>query len=501
MQLSMWMIANQLMDFDIELNIQKDTPIVLRSARRAYATDCVHVMPDGKDVICTGEGGKILIKDIKIEYAFEIIQSIFDTYDIWDASIQKAAAKNDFQAVIDASWHAFHSPITLLNEDLKVLAMTSSVDMNNDEEWNYLEKHGYSSFQAIESINNDAEWRKHYSKVGAQRFHFPDKRKLSNCISAAVVHDNVRYGRVCVLEKNRPLNEGDMQLLNHLVRAIAPHLCLYYLKSTNSNSYNVFLEMLKGHRAKKQVFENRMTYRHWSQRDTYVIVSVDFQNDPGTMRMCVQRLSQKMPQAELTLIKNQIVLIINKTKDDYEKGLQIIEKMVADCNKYAGISLPFESLTWIQYYYRQATEAIRFGQYFSQRNPDLQKHVFEFYDYAVDCLLEIASGKNCSQLCACNPDAVKLSRECYPNGSDERLNTLYTYLKNDCSPSKTSQEMHLHKNTLLYRLKKITDSLSYPLEDKYSRDYLFLSLRVFGIYQMKYPKLLQRFQKNDLDQD
>ncbi len=502
MQLSMWMIANQLANFDIETDIQKDAPIVLRSARRAYATECVHVMPTGNDVLCTGDGGKILIRDIEIEYAFEIIQSIFDTYDAWNADILRSAAHNDFQAIVNDSWHAFHSPIVLLNEDFKVLAMTESTDMGgSDEEWAYLKENGYSSYRAIKNITQDGEWRKHRGKIDAQRFHFPDKKKMSSCISAAVIHDNVRYGRINVLEKDRPLNEGDMQLLSHLARTVAPYLSLYYMKDANSESYNVFLEMLKGHHTEKRVFETRMAYKQWSQSDTYVVMVIDFRGDRSVMRMCVQQLSAQLPHTELTLLEDHVIAIVNKTRDDYERIRRIIENMVVNCDKYLGVSLPFEGLTWVQHYYHQAAAAIQYGICFQNSNPAREGSVFEFYDYAADYLYETASGNDCAQLCACSPDAVSLVRESYRDGNDERSNTLYIYLKNDCSLSRTAQEMHLHKNTLLYRLKKIMDSLQYPTEDKYSRDYLYGSLRLLWLYQLKYPKLLARFCENELDQD
>ena len=43
MKLSMWMIANRLSSLDIELDIREDAPVILNSARRAYATNCVWV--------------------------------------------------------------------------------------------------------------------------------------------------------------------------------------------------------------------------------------------------------------------------------------------------------------------------------------------------------------------------------------------------------------------------------------------------------------------------
>ncbi len=43
MKLNLWMIANRLSALEPELHISGNAPAVLSSARRAYATNCVHV--------------------------------------------------------------------------------------------------------------------------------------------------------------------------------------------------------------------------------------------------------------------------------------------------------------------------------------------------------------------------------------------------------------------------------------------------------------------------
>ena len=59
MKLSMWMIANRLSSFDLEVHIDDKAPAVLNSARLAYATNCVHVYEEKNYVVCNGEGNII----------------------------------------------------------------------------------------------------------------------------------------------------------------------------------------------------------------------------------------------------------------------------------------------------------------------------------------------------------------------------------------------------------------------------------------------------------
>lgn len=491
MRLSMWMIANQLINFDIETDIQKNAPVNLRSARRAYATECVHVYQRGKDVVCCSDDGAITIKDIDIGYAFEIIQSIFDTYDDWSNSILESAAQSDFQTVVDDSWHAFHSPITLLNSDFKVLAMSSREDLGEmDEEWRYLKENGFSSIQAIKDINKDRDWLRKRSKSDAQRFHFSNKKKLSNCLSVSVVYDNVIYGRINVLEKDRMLNEGDVQLLNHLSRGIAPYLNLYYVNHLNLSSHNVFYEMLRGRQPDRRAFENRLGYKQWMDSDTFMVMVIDFEGADSMMHVCMEQLDSPILSTELVIYHHSLVAILNKTRNDWEKSRKELTEVAERCDRPVGVSLPFERLGWLEYYYRQACAAMRYGEMFGGGG----KHMcYKFYDYAILYLMETASGKKHDQLCACHPDVVRMIRESCREGEDERLNTLYVYLRNDCSPTRTSQQLYLHRNTLLYRLKKIMDELEFPIEQKQDKDYMLFSIQMMRLYRKKYASLLEEF--------
>ncbi|MBQ6550056.1 MAG: PucR family transcriptional regulator ligand-binding domain-containing protein [Lachnospiraceae bacterium] len=53
--------------------------------------------------------------------------------------------------------------------------------------------------------------------------------------------------------------------------------------------------------------------------------------------------------------------------------------------------------------------------------------------------------------------------------------TLRTYLKNNGSINKTSEEMYIHKNTILYRMNKIRELLGCGLEDGEERAYYYLA--------------------------
>ena len=139
MKLSMWMIANRLSSLDLDLDIREEAGPVLKSARRVYATNCVHVYQSGKDVICNGEGDCIRIKDTRITEAFEIVQCVFDFYEDWMSDIMDLIKAKNYRELVNSCWSVFHNPMVLFDGNCRVRGLSEQYAADDlDEEWRYL---------------------------------------------------------------------------------------------------------------------------------------------------------------------------------------------------------------------------------------------------------------------------------------------------------------------------------------------------------------------------
>nr|WP_279380137.1 helix-turn-helix domain-containing protein [Sporosalibacterium faouarense] len=65
------------------------------------------------------------------------------------------------------------------------------------------------------------------------------------------------------------------------------------------------------------------------------------------------------------------------------------------------------------------------------------------------------------------------------NRSTDYVETLDTYLKNEMRPTKTADELFLHRSSLSKRLKKISKLLDADLDDPDVRLYLRICLYLF----------------------
>lgn len=67
--------------------------------------------------------------------------------------------------------------------------------------------------------------------------------------------------------------------------------------------------------------------------------------------------------------------------------------------------------------------------------------------------------------------------------SMDLLETLYVYLKHERSYLKTSKELELHRNSIVYRINKLTTKYDVDLEDPYLRQQLLISYQLLSFYE------------------
>ena len=96
------------------------------------------------------------------------------------------------------------------------------------------------------------------------------------------------------------------------------------------------------------------------------------------------------------------------------------------------------------------------------------------YYYAIPLLLEkIRSDEELQQLA--HPDIAALRKWDMENDTDW-LHTYFTYLRNDRNVVRTAAELHIHRNTLSYRLDRIRELLTANEDNFEERMHLLLTM-------------------------
>lgn len=480
MKLSMWMIANRLTDFSMDLRIREDAPVILRSARRVYSTNCVHVYQDGKSVVCAGEGDFIRLHNISLAEGFEIIQSIFDFYEDWAEALEQEIRKRDYQRVVEVAWQMFHNPMLMMDGNGRVLGLTRQYPADSvDGEWEYVSTYGYGSVNVTQQAGQALTGRGLRLLPGRQ-----SETAVYGGAYYGMYSDKVFCGRLTVLEKDGKLNRGHYQLLEYIGLHLEPVLGHSYARDMMSN-VNVFHQLLFSQPYDQTDLDFQLQYQNWKRDDVFSLAVLEI--SPSSSRGDVEQdtniimhviMSQTHGCAVLRR-QNSLLLLANRYLAG-DSGMRLFFQSLRNGNSIkVSFSLPCRGIENAGLLYKQAAYAMEAGK---REHP--KSYFYDCFQYAVDYILESASLKEA--LRACMPTVYRLWEMEQQNGT-EQFQTLKVFLENERSVSKTSEALFTHRNTVIYRLKKIEEILKHSLDDPYVRQYCRLSIQILELYHKRYP--------------
>ena len=139
----------------------------------------------------------------------------------------------------------------------------------------------------------------------------------------------------------------------------------------------------------------------------------------------------------------------------------------------------YNSLTDMQASYEEAQYLLRMKHIFA----DDLKDILHYEELGIFQMIETLAGMKGRQP---HPSLIKL-RAYDEKNQTELLPTLAAYLEKDCHPNETSRNLHIHVNTLNYRLKRIAEVGQVRLKDPIQKMALFLDIKLQQ-YRNSYKK-------------
>lgn len=474
MKLSMWMIANRLSPLmDISVNIRQDAKPILNSARVAYSTNTAHVYQSGQNVIVEGEGDQILLYDIKLKEAFEIIQGVFDYYQDWESEVESAIARGDYQHVIDCCWLVFSNPMMLMDGNNRLLAITRSPELGEmDQEWDYLCKYGYSSLNSIRAMRYDYS-NIDFSHSGSQSFRFQNSGIMQyGGVSYTMIFNEANCGRLTLLEKGRKINSGDTYLLERLAKLLEPRLGAVTV--TPNPHTNVFFKLLTQQPYSEKELAIQLAYYQWLPEDPYQLCTILPADDTNEISLHILRRTVALNlQNAIVLEKSgRIHVLCNRDMFNDPSHRQFREILLANNPVRLAYSLCVPDISYLPLLEKQTD--------FILRSPSSEKPgAYSFSDFGLNYLL--TSHMPREVISACHPVVISLWRKA-GSGNSDLYDTLKAYIDCERSLSRTAAALFTHRNTVLYRIRKCQDMLNGDLDSAEKRLYIRISMQALELY-------------------
>lgn len=215
---------------------------------------------------------------------------------------------------------------------------------------------------------------------------------------------------------------------------------------------NFIMHQLDGQTISEQDFVDFETALGWSVADgAYFVLIENYPKDSFAARALPYTLSTRLPFSFSFNYNDSIVCLIAEC--DFKFACSVLKDLLSPVGFSGGVSLPFASWDEIPNACLQAKISL-------SHKTSSEECLLLCNDYLWDCYVERFRSGGCEKLR--HPAINALLRS---PGGGQLLDTLYCYLKNNCSLTSTASELDIHINTLKYRMNKIRDIIHFdPLD-------------------------------------
>ena|GEM_PF-5200202 len=477
MQLSSWMFKKQLGNHVTSWSIEDGQPTITgirlfdpaelaASENYLYIGRMADVVTDARfeaTFMLLNRRDWIQVTGFGFDELVNRLLSIFELYNSWEARLHALAARTDaLQELADVSHEMIARPLFISDAGDTVLAVTGEGDPGTDDEnWRYMAENREVDPRILSYpiVTEDGRQMSYWDETARVYPAIPGS--TFGTIGVAVIVDGEIRG---VVASTGGLQEPGPEDIQH-VQTIADILrdgAYFRSPEIRQHSISQFLETLIEGGEASETGERLTAARNFKPPWQVAVFRGLFRNDISQGAALV-RLAFTTG-CELACIHDDLVVLL----DTSAALIAHVEAMLEDAgaDKYTvGVSLPFSKIDATPAFHEQALFAIGQG--------NGQAGIFHCADFAYQRLLALTRGHN---------DALRLTHPALgtlkaydAEHETDFYHTLHIYLRDERSLVKAAADLFIHRNSLMYRIKRIGEIVDVDLDDAGGRAYLLLS--------------------------
>ena len=387
-----------------------------------------------------------------------------------DSMLEILFSEGGIQYMLDKTRPAFHNPIFVFDTDFRLLATTWDPEANDAHGKNIIEAGGFTQAE-YDILNKSHIHKKVASSEYPIKVNHPDLG-FEQLICA--IDTKKDMGHIVLNATNRPLVEEDRKLLYILKEAIDQQMKKdEFIRNNRGFNYEYFLrDILDGKMTVDAPNADRMNYVKETFPGNMYCMVIETARSAGTINIMHIRsvFETTFPNAVSIMYGGGTIIIFNYSESRFmpEKDLKQIRQMCKDYELYAGMGNCFSNILELTEYYKQALRSIELGIL-----KDADPGLFLYKDNYLNHLSSVFRQKE-SLDAFCNTKLKYLMEHDRKNNTSY-AETLYAYLVNERNIASTAKALFMHRNTLVYRLKKINELIDINYDDFNERQHIILS--------------------------
>lgn len=420
----------------------------------------------------------IIDKSIKLIDIFGEVQDILFSHKKLVTSSAKLlnalVEDNGIQYIIDIASELLINPIHVSDLSHKILAHTKNFKID-DPIWNTIVNAGHTPFSIV-SQHNRAIFERVRNDTSPV-IHFEPNSKIY-LLQIRISANNKAIGYITIPGYIKPFGEDDMEIASLLSKVLSLELQKNkFFHNSKGLMYEYFItDLLDGKIRDASTIEDKLKYIDLQLKENIYVITIrskQYVKESPSLTYIKESINSLVNFGKSVIYDEDIVLVIScNTKVLIpESNLKTLMEMLRKNNLIGGISRCFNSLIDLGQHYKESLNALELGTLI-----DKHKTFYTYEDYAVYHFMNVR-GELENSIQFCHP-ALFVLVDYDQKHSTNFVTSLYVYLNNDKNIVKSAKILHVHRNTMSYRMDKIAEVMNLDINNKDISFHLLLSFKL-----------------------
>lgn len=496
MRFSLWMLSNLLRRSEIETELHDEAGAFYETIQMAEpCSDCteagtVYVVEGSlPPVSCPSQSAMIFLGHVVPSPGCScllvtgpctisslmnaLLEIIYQLNHLEQRLLYFAHERDTFSQALSELSRFLKNPAYAMDARFKLLAIDSDVDLiYSSLTLKRLKEHGYMPIQTVVRLLASRTWMRVHDEAAPQllmmeEFYCP----FINC---AIRFHGQFQGYLIVVGLRHNLNRGDVDLVEQIMPIINHIAQADSAISTGFGSYyeNFLLDVIRGTLRDRTLMAEQLLPLGWRLHGRYVglVCRLDLQRR-GLNDAFAQRLAQ-LSDGKPIVSKDGLYCVFSLAPEtSYAALLTEIERLCSVCRYRVGVSDVFAEFADLPTQMNNADHALTMGRVCAPG-----QYMYQFSDYRLYSLL--AAARSQLDLHEFLPDALRRMEKYDLENNMELVPTLHAFLLEERNWVNTAARLHIHRNTLRYRIDRIQELTGLDLENPMQRLSLLFAFAV-----------------------
>ncbi len=389
--------------------------------------------------------------------------------------------RKSLDQIMETAEELLDNPLFLSDTSTRVLSFSNPNSLRNvdDELIRCVLKHGFVLSEYFEKY----DYANLLTTIEKNEKAFYLKSKYEEKQDRIIVKITVNrryFGWIVLYPLHGEFQDGDCEIMDILSNVLSMELERNKIGFALSCRENLLMELLSGHVSSLEDFQNRARGFDWVPQNDFYIMAISFKEDfhypdkERTITAYKNHLGLIYPKYKSICIDNILLLLLET--NDLSSVIATLENFFDNYHLAAGCSKHFTNILDFKKYYEQAMNIFHLG-----RKMHPEGTVYLYRDYYLYHLLTLFSETHHLKN-YCLPEVSMLLQYDKENNSCY-METLRTYLRSRNIVT-AAGELHIHRNTMNYRIQKIEEITHLNLSEGDDLYKLWFSLLILEMEEL-----------------